>query len=158
MKSPIPFLQSFSIGFAFLSLIIPARAQTWDAALDFRTNEKPDRPDPRSTELSNPNARVPEWSYGYRATLTDTALVLLSVPPDQHSNAAIHGNPDMEGWQKSDGFWPLITANVSGEPVRPAPELQFLSPDELDVHPGNGFSRDTFAVVRWTAPAVGNYK
>jgi hypothetical protein len=96
MKPPIPSIRSFSIAITFLFLLfIPVRAQTWDAALDFRTNEKPDRPDPRSTELSNPNARVPEWSYGYRATLTDTGLVLFAVPPDEHSNAAIHGNPDM---------------------------------------------------------------
>jgi sugar lactone lactonase YvrE len=125
---------------------------SWNAALDLTTNEKPDQPDPDSTELSNPNAKVPEWSYGYRDTLSGTSLTLFSTPLDEHSNAAIHGNDDMEGWQKPGGFWPLITANVSGLPVRPSPELKLLAPDELDVHPGNGFGSDTFAVVRWIAP------
>ena len=62
-------------------LLIPAKAQTWNAARDLRINEKPDESDPHSTELSNPNGRVPEWSYGYRATLTDTALVLFRPQP-----------------------------------------------------------------------------
>ena len=158
MKSPTPFFRSFSIAIAFLFiLLIPAGAQTWNAARDLRINEKPDEPDLHSTELSTPNARVPEWSYGYRGTLTDTALTLFEMPPDEHSNAAVHGNEDMEGWTKPGELWPLVTCNVSDAAVRPSPELKLLAPDELDVHPGTGFTSDAFAVVRWTAPSTGNY-
>jgi len=158
MKAPVSFFRPCSIAIAFLFLLlIPAKAQTWNAALDIITNEKPDQPDPNSTELSNPNARVPQWSYGYRATLTGTDLVLFATPPDEHTNAGI-GNDAIEGWDMPGGFWPLVYCNVSGAPVRPSPELRFLAPDALDVHPGNGFSFDTFAVVRWTAPVIGNYE
>ena len=118
----------------------------------------PTSPIPRVPELSNPNGKVPEWSYGYRSTLTGTELTLYAAPPDEHSNAALlNQNDDMEGWQKPNGFWPIIAANISGTTIIPAPNLAPLAPDELYVHPGNGFSSDTFAIVRWTAQSAGTY-
>ncbi len=130
----------------------PAQAN-WDAARDLILNEKPDQPDPGSTELLNPNGRVNAWSYGYRATPAVGALTLFAAPPDEHSNAALlNHNEDMEGWQEPGGYWPIIAANVAGQPVRPSPELQLLDPSELYVHPGDGFTPQACAVVRWTAP------
>src|SRR6266536_2634072 len=130
----------------------PAQAN-WDAARDLILNEKPDQPDPGSTELLNPNGRVNAWSYGYRATPAVGALNLFAAPPDEHSNAALlNHNEDMEGWQEPGGYWPIIAANVAGQPVRPSPELQLLEPSELYVHPGDGFTPQACAVVRWTAP------
>lgn len=137
--------------------VATAKAQTWDAALDLVANEKPDQPDPSSTELLNPNGQRPEWVYGYRATLGSTSLTPFAASANQHSNAALREKVDeLEGWQLVGGFWPFIVANVTGQPLT-LPGLQTLQPDELSLHPGNGFSSDTFAVVRWIAPAAGNY-
>ncbi len=128
-------------------------AETWNAALDLVDNEKPDQPDPSSTELLNPNGKHPQWSYGYRANPTGSGLTLFS----NHENAFDCQNDNMEGWQFGSPPWPLVAANVSGTSNRPCPELGLLGPDELDVHPGNGFSQQSSAVVRWTAPAAGSY-
>lgn len=62
------------------------------------------------------------------------------MPPDEHSNAAVHGNEDMEGWTKPGELWPLVVCNLSDAAVRPSPELKLLAPDELDVHPGTGLT------------------
>jgi hypothetical protein len=84
----------------------------------------------------------------------EAGLTLFAAPSDEHSNAALTDPPneDMEGWQEPGGYWPIIAANVSGEPIRPHPELELLDPSELYVHPGNGFTPQASAVVRWTAP------
>ena len=109
---------------------------------------------PRVPELLNPNGRVNEWSYGYRATPAGTALTLFTVSPDEHSNAALPEHVDaIEGWQQPGGFWPIIAANVTGAPV--SWTVLPLDPSELVVHPGNGFTSQASAVVRWTAPTTG---
>jgi hypothetical protein len=63
----------------------------------------------------------------------------------------------MEGWQKPAGFWPIIAANVTGAPLNISDDLQILDPDRLYVHPGNGFTSESYAVVRWTAPYNSNF-
>ncbi len=146
------------------SAVTVGQAQTWDAAKDLATNEKPDLPDPSSTELSNPNGKVPEWSYGYRANYFGTDFTLFAQPPEEHTNAALGGafgiDPvdALEGWQQPDGFWPIITTNVSGKPARFSSGLVPLAADELFIHPGNGFSYNSAAIVRWTAPASATYE
>lgn len=115
-------------------------ATTWNAAADFVTNEA------SVTDTSNPNAQVPQWSYGFRDAFASATLTLFSAA--QHNNA-INGDVNFQGWQ-APGF--MVTgANVSGAPS------SGLNPGQLLVHPASGASLTTYNVVRWTAPAAGTY-
>ena len=120
-----------------------ALGQTWDAAADLLANEKPDG----AQDLANPNATVPEWSYGYRETSGGAALTLFSSAAGEHTNAAF-GDENLEGWN-SPGFSftiPIILVNVSQ-----------ADPAGLLMHPQNEGDARTYDVVRWTAPAAGTY-
>ncbi|MEO5916092.1 MAG: hypothetical protein ABIS50_17785 [Luteolibacter sp.] len=120
-------------------------ATTWIANLDFVANEKPDLPNPLSTELSDPNGKVPEWSYGYRDVIASTTLTLFAT--SDHNNA-IGGNPDFQGWQNS---FLTTAANTSGI------VSGGLNPYDLLVHPMADSSSFTYNVIRWTAPSTGVY-
>jgi hypothetical protein len=127
----------------------------WNAGADLVLNEKPDAPDVSSTETVNPNAKVPQWSYGYRETSTGSQsdpLVLFTAA--QHTNAA-GGSADLEGYTGPAGF-PYVTANVGASQV-PFPNLGTINANEMFLHPANGGDIGTFAVIRWTAPASGEY-
>lgn len=112
----------------------------WNAALDLVANETPDGPQ----ELVNPNATVPEWSYGYRSTITGTSLTRFSGL--DHYN----GNP-FNGWNSYGLAYnvPYVYANVSN--------ITYIGgqTNELLLHPGNVASARTFVVVRWTTPIAG---
>src|SRR5688500_17539392 len=71
-----------------------ALAQTWSAGPDMAANEKPDG---TAQELSNPNAAVPQWSYGYREEFEGTALGLFAGP-GEHTNDGVGGDENLEGW------------------------------------------------------------
>ena len=120
-------------------------ATTWIANVDFVANETPDLPNPSSTELSNPNAEVPEWSYGFRDAVASTSLTLFAT--SDHSNS-IGGNPDFQGWQTSF----MTTAANTSVVVSGG-----LNPSDLLVHPMTSASSFTFNVIRWTAPSTGIY-
>lgn len=109
---------------------------------DLAANEQPDGPQ----ELVNPNATVPEWSYGTRTTITGTAFTPYTTA--QHAN-------DVAGFTNFDG-WGNILVNAGTAPIilpSGAGPLRALNPGVMDVH-----SADTdIPVVRWTAPASGTY-
>ena len=130
-----------AIGLAALGARPAAAQQTWNAAADLLANEQPDG----AQELSNPNATVPEWSYGYREAAADAALTLFSAAAGEHTNAAF-GDENLEGWN-SPGFSftiPIVLVNVA-------------NPAELLLHPQDEGAARTNVVVRWTAPAAGSY-
>jgi hypothetical protein len=115
----------------------------WLAGADLAANERPNGPQ----ELVNPNATVPEWSYGTRATITGTAFT-------PYTDAGLHGN-DIGGYTHFDG-WPSANVNAGTAPIvfnHGYGALGALNPGVMYVH-----STDTqVPVVRWTAPASGTY-
>lgn len=117
----------------------PAPSLNWIAGRDLLANEKPDGVAP---ETSNPNGIVPEWSYGYRATLADTALALFT--PADHTNAA-NGVDELEGWSSGDRRADVNVGSVLAGPTV-TPSEMLLYPDLL-----------SYTIVRWTAPAAGTY-
>jgi hypothetical protein len=143
-----------TLGSAILAFVpIPVCAQSWNAGLDLVLNEKPDVPALSSTELSNPNGKVPEWSYGYRGSIAGIGLTLFANT--EHTNA-FNGTEALEGWSSPSlalGV-PIVLANVSGAPVTVGSSL--VNPDELVLHP-QGAGPRTFAIVRWTAPTTAKF-
>jgi hypothetical protein len=121
----------------------------WDAGADLRSNEIPDTPQ----ELINPNFAVPQWSYGYRANVASTALTLFAGLSDHTNN---YGNSSLvQGWTLGGGV-PGMGVNISESPVIynfGFGPLVPLNPGEISMHPQVG----QHAVVRWTAPADGDY-
>ncbi len=120
-------------------------AITWNMASDFLVNEKPDMPDPASTEQTNPNAQFPAWSYGYRDVAVTSTMSYFGVA--DHSNS-VNGNPDIQGWKKD---FLIIATNTSSV------TSGGLAPGELLVHPMGTSASYTFTVIRWTAPGTGIY-
>jgi hypothetical protein len=112
----------------------------WNAALDLVANEIPDG----QQELVNPNATVPEWSYGYRPTITGTSLT-------NFSGLDFYNVTPYKGWNSYGLPYnvPYVYANVTGTPNDGG------NTNELLLHPGNVASARTFVVVRWTAPIAG---
>lgn len=131
---------------AILAGALPARAD-WIAGRDLIANELPDGPQ----ELLNPNAAVPEWSYGYRSALAGTAFTPFVAA--NHTNAA-GSSPLVQGWTVNDrtaavntGAVPVIFNFGTGP-------LSQLNPGEMILHPSLVLE---YTLVRWTAPAAGSY-
>ena len=83
---------------------------------------------------ANPNS---VWSYGQKATQT-AALTL-------------YGAANGDTW--SAGGFPLIMANITSDVTHPF-NTATLKPGQLLLHPG---AKGEISVVRFTAPAAGNY-
>jgi len=150
MKSS--FVAVFHLVVIFLFVGVRPAQAAWIAGPDFAANEL------SVNELTNPNATVPAWSYGYRSTISGTSLTLFSGA-SQHTNAYT-GNPSLQGWASlSSGAPPAVLVNTSGS--TPAVlnfgpgDLFPLNPLEIYVNPGP--PDDPTAIVRWTAPSPGNY-
>jgi hypothetical protein len=118
----------------------------WIAGRDLAANEASS-----ATELLNPNAVVPAWSYGFRSSVATANLTLFSAA--QHGNAL--GATGLEGY--SGGAGPDVTVNVTTATIStnfgfgPNPGI---GPLEMRLHPA---SNNDFAVVRWTAPIDGMF-
>lgn len=111
----------------------------WIAGRDLISNEKAGS----VQELANPNAAVPQWSYGSRATLTSATQELTLFIPGEHSNGVL------EGWHR-----PLNTiVDVNTSTAGVSQPHGFIHPGEIRLHPPAA----GFTVVRWTAPVAGNY-
>jgi hypothetical protein len=123
----------------------------WVAGRDLKANEVPDG----SQELLDPNPTVSEWSYGWRYEAAGTAMTL--YPTNQHTND--NGNPNMQGWTR----WPSpdggdIAVNVGTSDVVlnwGSGPLDPVAPGEMRLNPA---ADNSFPVVRWTAPANGDYQ
>jgi hypothetical protein len=126
-------------------LIAPRSTRAdWVAGRDLANNERPNGPQ----ELSNPNATVPEWSYGYRFTVGGTAL----TPFPNHFNDG-GGYPFFDGWDTFGIPTAAVNAGPSSLTINNGPgPLVPLQPNEMLLHPSGALS-----VVRWTAPANGVY-
>lgn len=145
--------KSWATGLVILTAVwtLPVSAQVavWIAGQDMVTNEAS-----ITTETQNPNAAVPEWSYGRRSVPATTTFNL--------TTAGDHAN-NFGGYTGFDGFWvsssngPMLAVNSGVAPIvmnnGPGP-LDALAPGEIFLDPS--FSGQT-AVVRWTAPAAGDY-
>jgi hypothetical protein len=124
----------------------PVVSRLWGAGRDLARNEVPDR----DAERAATNARLPQWSYGYRATAAGTGLTLFT--PEQH----INDGTGLHGWigngQATLGVntrsTPIVFNTGSGD-YRP------LFPEQIYMAPGSG---NEFLVVRWTAPEAGDYR
>lgn len=131
-----------------LTLLIDAGAQTvvWIAGRDLQLNELA-----TATETANPNTLLPEWSYGLRSTVTGTALTLFG--PTDHINTS---SGAFDGFGIS-GSGPSVLVNMTGSTVITdygfGPNLG-VTPLEMLLHPA---ANNDYAVIRWTAPAAGNY-
>lgn len=138
--------------FAALPLALHAQApgySDWNAGRDLALNEKPDG---GAQESANPNATVPQWSYGYRTGITNTNLTLYTAAEHLNVTGGIYAG--YEGYGD--------TAQQYGAGVHVGTEgytfsgLETLAPDEIftsvDDH-----STDGNNVIRWTCPANGTY-
>ncbi len=119
-------------------------ATSWTASADLIANEIPDGGG--GTETTNPNFKVPEWSYGFRDAVASTSQTLFALA--DHNNS-IAGFPAIQGWQNS---FMTVAVNVSGSAVGS------LGPGQLTVHPMATADPFTFNVIRWTAPITGTYQ
>ncbi|MBE7495886.1 MAG: PEP-CTERM sorting domain-containing protein [Verrucomicrobiaceae bacterium] len=130
---------------SMLLLVAPAISQAaWTAGADFVANEKPD-----GLHENNPNSAVPQWSYGYRSTITGTALTLYT--PAEHSNdtSGSGGHPDLEGFNSGFSIAWVNTASTSVTSVGGA----LVGPHQIILHPEDGLAN----VIRWTSPGAGLY-
>jgi hypothetical protein len=122
---------------AWLAGVPVSSAATFSAAGDF-------------SAISNPNG---PWSYGMTATLGGAFTPLLPATWPGSGGA-------LSGWSKSGGTiddfandMPAVVANLTAGPVSPTPFVT-VGPGQLLLHPG---FLGEYAVVRWTAPAAGDY-
>src|SRR6185295_14024054 len=98
----------------------------WIAGRDLALNEK------SVLELTNPNGTVPEWSYGYRSTVTGIALTLFSAADH------VNGASNIEGWALPDTLGPVVFVNAGDLGSDPVPHFSgFVAPHELLLHPRN---------------------
>jgi hypothetical protein len=135
----------------FLFATSPPSFGDWVAGRDLIANELPDG---NGVEQINPNPTVPEWSYGYRSTLTGTALTLYTSA--DHTNAA-GGDASVQGFDPGTGT--LVEVNVGSSDVVfnfGFGNLNPLHPGEMKIHPGPDAS-NSFTIVRWIAPVGGSY-
>ena len=107
----------------------------WDAASEFNDSANPDAANPSGV-----------WSYGWKKTLTDRFLLMLTPYNDP---------PSRYGWCNASGL-PLISQMLRPVPVLMNGPNRVLSPPRaLWMHPGlNG----EYAVLRFTAPSDGTYR
>ncbi len=136
---------------AFVTTVDDAAAQ-WIGGRDLATNEKPDG---NANELFNPNGTVPQWTYGYRTTIADTALGVFNSASAQHTNGGISDDV-MEGWKAGDVALTCNTHATDGHTYDFGfgPNLP-INPQEMLISPTSG---GTLPVLRWTAPATGRYE
>lgn len=117
---------------------LPATINHWVAGRDLAANEIAGS----TAELTNPNATVPQWSYGTRSTQTSGTNELNLFIPSEHSN-----RPEWEGWTRAPGYATI------GAVTPPQGITGGIRQNEIIFHPPpSGFS-----VVRWTAPVGGLY-
>lgn len=126
-------------GLTLAGVSVEAQTVVWTAGADLAANET-------AGNTGNPNALVPEWSYGSRATAASSALTLFS--------AADHVSTPFQGFSNVA----FVGVNVSNSAVV-VTNFGFgdnapVAPLEMDVHPS---ANNDFAVVRWTAPSAGDY-
>ncbi len=115
--------------------------QNWVAGRDLLANEQAGA----AQELTNPNATVPQWSYGTRTTLTSATRELNLFTGGEHSNFG----RDWEGWLRT----PYTTTGVVAEPNGFAVPSGHIRHGEINFHPpATGYN-----VIRWTAPEAGTY-
>lgn len=118
---------------------LPVTINHWVAGRDLIANEKAGV----AMELTNPNGTVPAWSYGSRSTLTSATSELTLFTANEHANSTT------EGWNRVLNT--IVDVNTGNEGV--SQPSGFIRPGEMRVHPPAA----GFTVVRWTAPAAGNY-
>ena len=106
----------------------------WDAASEFNDSANPDAANPSGV-----------WSYGWKEALTGKFLLALTPFSDP---------PNVSGWTSGSGF-PLICHLSRSVPTAVGVNPATFPPGALCMHPGpNG----EYAVLRFTAPADGDYK
>lgn len=129
---------------SLLLLVAPGVSMAaWTAGADFVANEKPD-----GLHENNPNSAVPQWSYGYRSTITGTALTLYT--PAEHSNdtSGLGGHDDLEGFNSGLS---IAWVNTSGSSL--VNGAVTIGENQIVLHPADGLAN----VIRWTSPGAGLY-
>ncbi|HVF72786.1 MAG TPA: hypothetical protein VM940_14380 [Chthoniobacterales bacterium] len=117
----------------------------WTAGKDLVASEQPDDP----TENSATNAKVPEWSYGYRTTADGPDLTFFA------ENSHVNDSRGFEGWFGPDATALLVNAKFTPITLNAGfGDFKPLLPAQLYVHPGAGL----FTVARWTAPVAADYR
>ena len=156
MQSPARLKTLLVACLAALPLTLHAQAPgytDWNAGRDLALNEKPDG---GAQESANPNATVPQWSYGYRTGITNTDLTLFTAA--EHVNATSGNAVGAEGFsggpQNSNGILEYAAvvfpvSNTGGVYGNLAAEEIFSA---IDNHSPDGNN-----VIRWTCPADGAY-
>lgn len=123
----------------------------WVSGRDLATNEAI-----AATEKLNPNATVPEWSYGYRGDIASTAITTFTST--QHFNLTTGFSAGVEGFDANlNSHTPHVRVNPTSSPIVRAPMLN-LDPQHMEVHPGPPGVVGDVVVVRWKAPAAGDYE
>ncbi len=126
-------LQLFWLTTAPLLAAIPVTC--WDAASEFNDSANPDAANPSGV-----------WSYGWKKTLTDRFLLMLTPYNDP---------PSRYGWCNASGY-PVISHTIRPVPaLMNGPNRAIFPPHVLSMHPGLG---GEYAVLRFTAPADGSYR
>ena len=121
----------------------PPPKQVWSAGEDLVLNERTDA----ATDSESTNAKVPQWTYGYRETAAGAAFTPFAA--SQHQEGV--GHPDVDGWIPGVGIL-VNTAYL--------PRSLDLGGSSKEVLPGQVIMQPTateFAVARWTAPEAGTY-
>ncbi len=137
------------------SLPLTLRAQAsghsdWNAGRDLALNEKPDG---GAQETADPNPTVPQWSYGYRTAIADTALTLYTAA--EHVNLTQGDRRGLEGFIGAHNGRGDLEYGVTVYPAA-NPHLNDLADDEI-FHYVNTLSPNGNNVIRWTCPAAGTY-
>ncbi len=123
----------------------------WIADRDMVANEAM-----TATEAQNPNAVVPQWSYGYRGDIASAAITPFTAA--QHVNITTGSNAGIEGFNANIGSsTPSVWVNATANPIVRSGLLN-LDPGHLEVHPGPDGKANDVVVVRWTAPTAGLYE
>ena len=118
----------------------------WVAGRDLAANER------LVGASAGTNGTVPQWSYGYRATVAGMDFTPFSAA--EHTDAE-RDRPSVQGWASANG---VVLANTGGQAEQyfAGGESYALLPDQMLLRRNS--SNGPVPVVRWTAPEDGSYR
>ncbi len=111
-----------------------------------KANELGDPPQ----EVNSVNAAVPEWSYGYRATVAGKAFTAYATGEHINDGSGLSG---IDGFETPSALNGVAVVNTNNTPVL-FPLGYTLPANSMMLHPGSSGAK---VVVRWTAPAAGTF-
>lgn len=141
---------------ACLAAAAGSASADWNANADLVANETLNG---GAFELSNPNAVVPAWSYGWRSTFAGTGIGLFGGSAEHFNSFGPSANSaNFQGWVLGGVSEPWLMAHIGNQTDQLFPGVDPVVPGEMAASPGRPGTSSEFLIVRWTAPDAGRYE